>query len=186
MELRQLNVEEIKVIFHQHIKNDFPISEQRPLKSIMQLKHKKQYYCFGLYDNDLVGYAFFAGDKNKKVLLLDYFAVVKEKRNSGYGSIFVALIKEKFSEYLIIAEVESIITARNISEKNLRQRRINFYLDNGLYQSDMICQLFGVHYQMLYFNKEILNDFILYHQLKALYLSIYPYLVYLLFIKIRR
>ncbi|WP_041140271.1 N-acetyltransferase [Beduini massiliensis] len=187
MELRLLEPNTIKTIFHQHIVNDFPVAETRPLKNMMQLYHTQHYKGYGLYEQDqLLGYAFFAGDQSQDVLLLDYFAVIQNKRSFGYGSQFLQLLKKEMHGNLIIAEVESIESTPNIEEKQLRHRRIQFYLRNHFKQSSLNCRLFGVHYSLLYLSDQQIDDDTLYDYIKVLYHSIFNPLIYKMFVKLKR
>lgn len=187
MDLVQLDPKTIEVIYHEHIVKDFPIAEIRPLKNMIQLYRKHHYIGYGLYHNqNLVGYAFFAGNKKEKVILLDYFAVVEKERNSGYGSQFLKLLKEEMKDCLIIAEVESVESTSILQEKQLRQRRIHFYLRNGFIKSSLTCRLFGVHYNLLYLFNHSVDDASLYKYIKEVYHSIFNPLIFKIFIKLKR
>lgn len=187
MELQLLDTKVIEFIFHHHIVKDFPTAETRPLKNMLQLYHSQHYRGYGLYDHDeLLGYAFFAGDQTQQVLLLDYFAIVENKRSFGYGSQFLQLLKKQMQGNLIIAEVESVESTENSEERQLRHRRIQFYLRNSFTKSSLNCRLFGVDYSLLYLFDQQVDDDTLYEYTKALYHSIFNPIIYKLFVKLKR
>lgn len=183
MELRALRDDEIKNIFYHHIQHDFPKNEIRPLKSMLTMKHQERYLGYGLFDHEeLLGYAFFASCSNS--LLLDYFAIVKGKRDQGLGSKFLEMLLKELSSYFIIAEVESTLTTNNEDERLMRTRRLNFYLKNQFKRTNIQCHLYFVDYHIIYYYKETLPDEKIYSILETLYHSLYSPLAYKSFIRI--
>jgi len=94
--------------------------------------------CFGIFVNDV----------EKRVMLLDYFVVLKKYRGYNYSEIFFEMLREMF-----IPESEEedntdmpfgifieLIGVSGISEKNLekRQREIDFYKGLGAYITDIV------------------------------------------------
>lgn len=184
MELKKLDKKTVIQIFDEHIINDFPKSEIRPLKSMLKLYDKKQYICFGLYDKVLIGYAFFVLIEGKEYLLLDYFAIISGNRNSGIGSIFIKKLQYKLAGYLILAEVEKA-QGHHMEEIEIRKKRINFYLKNDFKFSDITCHLFGVDYHILYYSHhQELDNKKIYDYLDSIYHSLYDPIAYHLFVKI--
>lgn len=151
---RELSDKAIEEIYYEHMIGDFPKSELKPLKLLLDCRKKDLYKCFGLYEKDrLLAYSYFANDFDKKIILLDYLAVVKDMRNAGYGSIMLSKIKEYFRSNStvenIIIEAESIESSKNQEEKAVRQRRIAFYKKNGLVQQQFMSKVFGTEYTIL-------------------------------------
>lgn len=175
MELLQINKQEVEKIYNNHIINDFPEEERRPLEIILSLIDNDIYIPFGLYRNqNLLGYAFFVKKENENVLLLDYFAIVNNKRHKGYGSKFLYLLTQMLQEYLIIAEVESDENIEDEKTRELRHKRILFYLKNNFTKTDVSVILFYVHYNILYFNETNIDDHIVEQHLKDIYHQLYP------------
>lgn len=181
MKLKKIDSDEIGYIFNHHIIHDFPTAEIRPLKAMLSLYKKKQYLCYGLYDNTLIGYAFFASSKGSKHLLLDYFAIVDDFRNKGYGSTFIQLLKVELNDYLMIAEVETVKNTNDI----IKQRRIDFYLRNGFCLTPLTCRLFGVDYTILYYSNHTYTNELVYQYLNTIYHSLFNKLIYKTFIKMK-
>lgn len=94
--IRLLDIEEIKKIYNEHIVTDFPASEVKPLKQMLEKRENDQYFVYGMYENredscgrkydELAGYAYFIKCRNQDVYLLDYLAIVKDKRSKHLGS----------------------------------------------------------------------------------------------------
>lgn len=154
---KELSDKAIEEIYYEHMTSDFPRSELKPLKLLLDCKKMDLYKCFGLFDGDkLLAYSYFANDPDKKIILLDYLAVVKNMRNAGYGSIMLSKIREYFRENStvekVIIEAESIESSTNEKERNIRQRRIAFYKKNGLVQQQFKARVFGTEFTILLFD----------------------------------
>lgn len=107
------------------------------------------YSCYGLYDDKkhLLCFGMFVNDIEKRVLLLDYFVVLKKYRGYNYTEIFFEMLKEIFTaeteekgENLPLGIFIEIIGVTNISEKKLeeRQKEIAFYRKLGAYMTDIV------------------------------------------------
>ena len=143
----------IRQIYHTHMKQDFPANERKPLAMIRKAWQQGQYDCYGMSDgNALVGYAFFvkypAGEKF--CYLLDYLAVVDGNRNQGYGSELLKELAELISDAdCMIAEVEDPGHVPDGPERQNRERRLRFYLQNGYRNTGITANVFGMDYLLL-------------------------------------
>lgn len=184
MNLNQLNYEEIEQIYIKHMKIDFPPEELKPLNIIQKLIKKKNYVCYGLYENEeLLAYAFIV--TYKSYLLFDYYAVCKECRNRGIGSEFFSRLQERFKDYDgIIVEVEKVEDASNEVERIVRQRRIDFYKRNGMELTNISISLFNVNYHAMCFCNVELNDFDIFNGLENIYKEIIPISLYNKYVKL--
>ena len=125
---------------------DYLISEA----AMRWLIAKKICSCYGLYDDKkhLLCFGIFVNDVEKRVMLLDYFVVLKKYRGYNYSEIFFEMLREMF-----IPESEEedntdmpfgifieLIGVSGISEKNLEkgQREIDFYKGLGAYITDIV------------------------------------------------
>ncbi len=152
IQLKILDEKEICKIYEEHVKIDFPPEELKPLPMILTLKKQEIYCCYGLYDNEeFVAYAFFAKPETIDYLLLDYLAVCKNYRSKRYGSRFLKLLQKELKDYQgILFEVESGVDSKTEKEKQICERRIAFYLRNGLTKTKINIKLFGVDMILLY------------------------------------
>ncbi|MBR4030058.1 MAG: GNAT family N-acetyltransferase [Clostridia bacterium] len=146
------NPQEITEIYNNHIKNDFPPAEVKPLSRILMLYEKNLYFVYALYEKDeLLSYAFFSSAPGCEYVLLDYLAVVSGKRNMGIGAKMLDLLKTEVCKNFngILLESENPDFAKDEEEKEIRVRRIAFYLRYGFEITKMHSCLFGVEYKIL-------------------------------------
>ena len=150
MILKEFNFKTIKQIYKQRMKTDFPSNERIPYFMLKKLL-KKGITKFFLYKEDekIKGYAVCI--ESDKIVFLYYFAIFKEYRGNGCGSKFIEELAEFYEDKkAIICEVESIETAKNDSEKNIRKRRVDFYKRLGFKIVDEIKYIaYGVDYKII-------------------------------------
>lgn len=155
MRVRKLDTHEVRDVYRRYLKRDFPRNERRPLWSIMSMRRRQQYVCYGVFCGDrLVCYAFFVGIilGGKRYCLFDYFAVIPGLRGNGIGSWFIT----EFEKYiqnaeLILIETENPIQAKTREERAVMESRLSFYLKNGLRDTGVRAETFGVPYCILEF-----------------------------------
>lgn len=164
--IRELMPMEIDHIYEHRMKEDFPPDELRPLHSINALIRQDSYFCLAYErperypSEEISAYAFFARLQSSPYALLDYYAVSSATRGQGIGSKFLMGFQEalmpKGIKYILL-EVERPDCAATEAERQIRMRRIQFYLKNGCYDTDVLCSLFGVdyHLMLLPFSSEI-------------------------------
>lgn len=144
MEIKKLTIIQVKQIYKQYLINDFPLNERRPLKKIIELCHDHLYETYGLFDNNkLIAYAFFLG--HKEDIICDYFAVIDQYRQLGYGSYFLQQCLSMYKHAYLYFEVEK----PNQNNDSIQEKRIRFYIKNGLIQNDIQLILYHVHYLIL-------------------------------------
>lgn len=181
LKLKALSPEEISYIYNTYMKNDFPPSELKPLSSILENLNNGNYFCYGLIeDENLKAYAYLCKSPNKNCLLMDYYAVLNNIRSKGYGSLFLKLLKENLNNYDgIIFEVESKTTAKDFKEKAICEKRIKFYLNNGLYLTNISILLFGVTLNIFFLPiLKQLDDNTIYNELDSIYKILYSKNIY--------
>ena len=108
MIIKNLTQEQVKTIYNNHMVNDFPASELKPLSMILKGMKKKIFEWLGYVDEEsgeILAYAVFV--KNGNDYLFDYLAVISDSRNSGIGSSFLKQIAEHYKHAdSVIGEVE--------------------------------------------------------------------------------
>ncbi len=132
MELKKLNSEETSYIYNHHMTVDFAPYELKQLKKILELTREGKYQTLGIYENDeLIGYGFLVNYKN--IIILDYFAIFKEKRNGGLGAKAINLITDYFSDKydVFLLESDDPDFFEKQDDKELCERRIDFYKRNN-------------------------------------------------------
>ena len=154
--IRKLQPDEIRILHKECIKRDFPKNEVRPYSMVKRLVKNNMYISYGAYsDNQLITYAtFFSTPQDDTVVLLDYFAVQPQHRGTGIGSSFFVQFKEivqnEFPNAKVIAiECENPQFASTPQDRTSREKRINFYKQNGAVITQSKLFAFGVNYNLL-------------------------------------
>ena len=152
MELKLLSKEELVQLYNDEMVFDFPKSELKPVRAMLRLIDEGKYEpLLVLEQGEAVGYAMVWLPPGREGALLEYFGVLRGKRNGGLGSRILAVLAERYGQ--IFGEAEAP-TSDDPEENDLRRRRIAFYLRNGLRVLDYECALFGVHFNCLYLGPE--------------------------------
>lgn len=155
-EFRLLTAQEMAWVHENHMKRDFPPAELKPISLLQKMLADGRYAPYALFQNgELAAYAFYwtAGEP---YALLDYFAVVPSRRNSGTGSQLLREMLDRFcvDGHGVFGEVE--IPDTGIAEVDeLRQRRLNFYFRAGLQKRGFTAKIFSVPYLVLSYGPEI-------------------------------
>ncbi len=118
----------------------FPNSELLPMSYIELMVQSGNAFFTAFYDNDdnnksiFVGLAFVV--TTDKMAFLFYLAVNNKIRSKGYGTNILEYIKNRYSDKVIILDVECL----NENAKNIEQRikRVEFYKRNG-FDNTNIC-----------------------------------------------
>ena len=144
----------IREIYRGRMQEDFPPDELKPLKMIEQALARNEYVCFGaLRGAEIMAYAFFVKLKEdgKPYALFVYFAVRKDLRGMNIGSRFIQeLMQGPLREMdAVLLEVDDPACADTPAEKDIRDRRLAFYLRNGLRDTGVAATVFGVRFLLL-------------------------------------
>lgn len=147
--LLKLTNEQIVSVYHEHMIEDFPPDELKALEKIQSAMKIGRYVCYGLYSNaELVGYVFLERINND--YLVDYIATFPQKRNGGLGAELLALLTDALKDSdSVIGEVEDPAFAETEEARSLQNRRLAFYLRNGIIDTGVKVTTFGVHYRVL-------------------------------------
>lgn len=175
MELRLCSQKDIESIYNNHIINDFPPDEVKPLKRILLLCEKNLYFVYGIYEEEkLISYAFISGAPNCDYVLLDYLAVVSGRRGIGIGSRAMKLLKEEICKTKtgILLESENPDFAHDEKDKKTRERRIKFYQNCGFELTKMQSCLFGVEYKIMVYANKTPSTLSVTHAITDLYQSL--------------
>lgn len=130
--------------------NAFPKSERIAPWMLRLLSHKKNFHWLAFYDdNRLCGFAYFT--LNDTTIYLLYFAVNSRIRSKGYGSRILSWIKENYPGREMLLDVEKL--DENAQNYKQRLKRIDFYRNNGIYQTGCFIEDRQVTYEILSTNK---------------------------------
>lgn len=154
--IKKLGNKEITFLYGTYMRQDFPADELKPLSHIIKSMEEGYGFSLGLYEEErLAGYSVFILCEETKCALLDYFAILSDRRGEGLGhrafSLFDAYFKEKLPLVKgLYIESERITAAENEKQRLTRERRIAFYQSCGCEMTDLRAVLFGVDYSVLY------------------------------------
>ncbi len=149
--VRTLDLRELKNIYHDYMRADFPAAELRPYTSMAKMSRDNRYRSYGYFENDkLLGYACFILQEPGAYALMDYFAVLPHLRCQGVGSRFLQDLRSFVTvRNGIFIEAESPSSAKSAEECEIRSRRIRFYQRNEASLTHSKCRLFHVDYNIL-------------------------------------
>ena len=90
--LRKATLEELRV-FYDWMKKQFHPGELKRLEHISRMCTQGRYCAYGLWDGEtLLAYALLANAG--RVFLLDYYAVLPQYQDSGWGSRFLGMLRD--------------------------------------------------------------------------------------------
>lgn len=166
LKLKILDLDSIKTWYEAELVEAFPEEERKPLNTMLDLVKKDEYVVNGIFreiiseketSSTLVGYATMAKRKNINLYLIDYLGVTKALRNQGIGSKIISLLKEYYSEVPFVLESELPTEDIHDKENLIRERRINFYLRNGLFKAYEMATC-GMRWQALVSDMKLIDS----------------------------
>lgn len=149
----ELTREQIIEVYETLMPHDFPDSEIKPLKLILNCYDKGYYCAFGILEEGRIqAYALLCRAAEQNALLLDYLAVHSTVRGLGYGSRMLRELQQHYTDSIypeLIIEVESLEAAQNDEERFIHRRRIHFYEKNGLIVTNVRSIVVGTAFTLL-------------------------------------
>ena len=125
--LRELGLDGLHHIYHEHLSHAFPRMERKPLSAMEKLMAAGRYEALGLYDGEeLAAYALLWDDPEGGYVLLDYLAVCRDKpRGHGYGTAALRLLLDRCRDRRgLLVEAEAEEPGAEAEENALRRRRL--------------------------------------------------------------
>ena len=122
----------------------FPEDERPPAEYFFASFDKETNHLFGFYDGDeFIGFA--SVILYKDICYIFFLAVSPEKRNQGYGSEIVQILKELYKDYSLLLCYEEV--SKKYPDYNIRKIREQFYIKNGFKKNPLKTNEFGVVFQ---------------------------------------
>ena len=183
--LRELTKKEILSLYKRFLIKFFAGNDESFLISEAAIKWliaRNLCSCYGLYDDKkhLLCFGLFINDVERRVMLLDYFIVLKKYRGYNYPEIFFEMLTEMSVDEAEKNDNESILLGifielagiGDMSAKALdkRQRELEFYRKLGAYITDIIPEFSDEEYNVLFMP---INARLTRSELKAEFLNIY-------------
>lgn len=156
MKQRELSLLQMKEIYEKYLVKDFPKNEQKPFSSIERMYKEGKYQGFVLEeDGELRVYWLLLRKPEKKASLLDYLAVVGDKRGKGYGTKALQCILQSVPpEEVIVIEAENPEKAVNGQERQMQEKRLDFYRKNGVAFTGVTSRVFGADYVIMLLSRQ--------------------------------
>lgn len=146
MELTRLTKEQLKNIYENRMKDDFPVAELKPLEAMYDMMDRDCYDALAMCVNqEVVGYSLLTKIPGHSFFLLDYLSVYKEYRQCGYGSQTLSMLRQHYSEKTIFIESENP-KYQDGGAKTVAQKRLGFYEKNGAVDTGVLTRIWTVPY----------------------------------------
>lgn len=155
-QIKKMAEAELTEIYQTYMKQDFPPDELKPLSHILRSMEAGFGFALGVYEEEeLAGYCVFILCEETSCALLDYFAILRDRRGKGMGHRAFSLIASYFQVHLpeiegLYIESERVTGAEDERQRLVRERRISFYRSCGCEMTNLRSVLFGVDYSVLY------------------------------------
>lgn len=127
-------------------KNAFPRAERKPLSIIRSMqKSGRSDVWFFEKNGKFVGFA--ATINGDGLILLDYLAVEAECRHMGIGSEILTALYKQYMGRGIFVEIESVKAPDDALD--IRSKRKQFYITNGMNELNVCANVFGVEMELM-------------------------------------
>lgn len=153
-QISPLSLPQVRAIYPILLAPTFPENELKPLGMIERALKRDEYLCYGAMDGDTaLAAAFFVKivRDGGTLMLFDYLAVREDLRCQGIGGRFLQGLLAGPLQGLdaVLLEVDEPACADTEAERDLRNRRLHFYLRNGLHDTHALATVYGVTYRIL-------------------------------------
>ncbi len=149
LELVNVDIKEFKQTIYKEYEKLFPENERKSYKLIKKVHNKGISKIIKIVDNSkFIGFMIANKIENVNYLQLDYFAILPEYQNKGYGTRAIKLLKEQCKNCNgVYVEVERVRNDNTIEDK-IRAKRVKFYENIGFYKLTFDLFLFSVEYSL--------------------------------------
>ena len=152
--VQSLSPPQVRALYYGRLQEDFPPDEIKTLGVIERAMSRGEYFCLGaMAGADILAYAFFVKvmEGEREIALFDYYAVKKEARCMGVGSAFLQELTAGPLKNMkaVLLEIDDPACAPDAAEEEIRNRRLRFYLRNGLTDTAVTATVWGVQFRIL-------------------------------------
>lgn len=156
--LEEKQLEKLRELYEQA----FPASEKKPFSLILQKRAEGSVEILAIEDEEQEFQGLIITMRYRDMVLVDYFAIAEERRNSGIGSKVLQLLLSRYKGKRIFLEIESTVS-KDSPDYDIKIRRKRFYERNGLHAMNYLALLYGVEMEIMVFGDEV--TFAEYHEL---------------------
>lgn len=138
--------EDYRKSFYELYESAFPLEEKKPIDMMERLARVGKMELLAVSDEEsVIGLAIHM--LGKKSVLLDYFAILPEKRSGGYGTKILQMLTERFGKKKYILEIEMLDEEADNAVQ--RKRRKEFYLKNGIKETGVFVNVYETDFELL-------------------------------------
>ena len=149
---KPLTLDQARALYAERLIIDFPEDELKPFSMLEAAWRRGAYACFGAISGGaILAYAFFVKLPGEDGALLDYFAVDEALRGRGIGGDFLRALVAGPLKGLegALLEVEDPDAAKDDAARSQQNRRLLFYLRNGMTDTAVTARVQGVDFRLL-------------------------------------
>ena len=159
LELVNVDIKEFKRTMYEEYKKLFPKNERKSYRFLKRAYKKGITKIIKILDdNEFIGFMIINKIENIEYLCLDYFAILPQYQNKGYGTKAIKLLKEQCKSYNgVYVEVEKVKND-STEEDKIRIKRVKFYENNGFYKLSFDLYFFSVEYSMYMLRTSNINE----------------------------
>ena len=160
IKLEEIDIKEFKEDIYMYYVEAFPEEERKPFSLIKNTYDRGYMKLIKILNNDsLLGFMILNRIKNNGYAVLDYFAILPQYRNKGFGTKALKLLleKEKKSSGIFI-EIEKVGLGINNEDNLIREKRKKFYEEIGFKKLKFDLLLFGVIFMPYIFSNIDINE----------------------------
>ena len=145
---RLLTADELKQVYLDEMRRDFPPSELKPLSMILNSETAGSSHTWGVYEGEtLAAYLLMVRPAGCTVSQLDYFAVLPQYRVKGLGAKLLAELPEHEGDAkAILIEAEC---PEKAGDEAMAVRRLGFYARCGAIDTGWTERLFDAWFRIL-------------------------------------
>lgn len=134
------------LLLKQLYRSAFPRAERKPFAAIRRMNRegKADIWCI-LADGHFAGMA--TTVNGAQALLLDYFAIVERRRGKGIGSQAMECLLSLYGQKPVFLEIED--PAAPGLNRQLKEKRKEFYLSCGFSELGVRAKVFGVRMELM-------------------------------------
>lgn len=174
MKLQYIDINEFKENIYSYYQKIFPKEERKPLKMIIDSYNKGLTKIIKILNNTtLIGFMIINRVKKNGYAVMDYFAILPQYRNRGFGTKALKLLTEQEKNTNgIFIEIEKIGLGKDKEENMVRERRKNFYEKIGFKKLKFDLLLYNVIFMPYIFSNIEINENFIIKEIIDIYKSI--------------
>lgn len=147
MNLKKVGIEEFTNTIYPEYLQIFVEEERKEYKTIEKAFNSNITTIFEVIEEErFIGFITINALKDSKYAILDYFAILPECQDKGYGTSAIKQLKEISTYDGIFIEVEKCGLGQDKEENRIRERRVKFYEDLGFRKLEFDLDLYKVIY----------------------------------------